>query len=77
MTVRPDELDWEHDPDQPPGANVRAMLRAAADHPEMTSTDAKTFAYRHIPAAGPRLVERNLARMDDIDLTAQPLHEFM
>lgn len=75
--VTPADLDWEYDPEQTPGANVRAMLRAA-DDAGLTGADAKDFAFRHIPAAGPRLVERNLDHLgDEVDLVAHNAADFM
>lgn len=73
--MTPDDINWEYDPDETPGANVRAMLRAAHDA-GYDSTDCKSFAFRYIPGAGPQMVERNLAHMD-LDMAAYNAAEFM
>lgn len=75
--MTPGDINWEYDPDATPGANVRAMLRAA-HHADAgyTSADCKEFAARHIPGAGERMVAVNLAQMD-LDMAAYSAAEFM
>lgn len=56
--LTPAEIDWEYDPDETTGENVRRAndaIHAAGG----TLADAKSFAFRYIPAAGPTLAERN------------------
>lgn len=75
--MTPEDIDWEYDPDATPGANVRAMVRAAHDaEADYTSADCKAFAARYIPGAGPRMVEVNLSQMD-LDMAVHSAAEFM
>lgn len=73
--MTPDDIDWEYDPAQTPGGNVRAMLRAA-DAAGYTAADCKTFAARYIPGAGPTIVVRNIDACD-VSLAKHSLAEYM
>jgi hypothetical protein len=61
--MTPGDLEWEYDPDQTPGQNVRAML-LAADTEGYPINECKEFAFRHIPGAGPSLVVRNIDHVE-------------